>query len=326
MEITVNITKKALNVLTALTYKSIGKAWVVKNLPKNETQEMTVSLLNQTLKHAQTSINEFQQRKLELSALIEQHADYIDGVVAIGDNDFPVHRGNVKNSQKPVVLFYKGDISLLNHSNKNVAVIGLLQPDNQTEISERKLVDKLVNKGATIVSGLANGCDEIAHKQTLESRGKTVAILPSPLHNILPKGNRHLAKSILSTGGLLVSEYLNDANSKMAFNARYQERDRLQALFSDAIILAASYAKNDSGNDSGARLAMEYAHQYGIARAVMYEESSDASNPKYDLNRQLMRQEPDITVIEEQNIESAVEKILGFGAAQPNSSMQADLF
>ena len=73
-----------------------------------------------------------------------------------------------------------------------------------------------------------------------------------------------------------MTEYLNDAKSKMAFTGRYQERDRLQALFSDAIILVSSYAKNDLGNDSGSRLAMEYASQYQIPRAVMYDSNFDS--------------------------------------------------
>ena len=317
-------TDNALHVLTALTYKGIGKAWVVKNIPNNEPEDIVVSLLNQSLKTVKTTQNEFKQRKIQIEQQINKNANHIDGVLAIGDIDFPQHRGNVQNSQKSVALFYKGDISLLN--NKNVAVIGLLQPDGTTEITERIVVDMLVQQGVTIVSGLANGCDAIAHEQTLQSKGKTIAILPSPLHNILPKGNLGLAKDIFRNGGLLLTEYLNDAGSKMAFNSRYQERDRLQALFSDVIILAASYAKNDMGNDSGARLAMEYARQYTIPRAVIYDESTDTHNPKYDLNRQLINETPDITIISNTDYDAVLKKLLSQISKVRHDAFQSDLF
>lgn len=90
----------------------------------------------------------------------------IDGVVAIGDDDFPAHRGSVKNAERPIFLFYKGDLSLLSAKSKNIAVIGLLNPTQEIETIERKLVSGLVENGAVIVSGLALGCDSIAHLQT----------------------------------------------------------------------------------------------------------------------------------------------------------------
>jgi DNA processing protein len=322
----VNYTNNALNILASLTYKGIGKAWIVKNLQGNESEEVIVSLLNKALKGNDTSVAEFEQRKQRLAFQVEKVSDFMDGLVALGDPDFPKHRGNVKNSEKPVSLFYKGDISLLSHRNKNIAVIGLLEPDQTTQVSERKVVHELVQKGATIVSGLANGCDAIAHDQTLLSQGKTVAILPSPLHNILPIGNRPLAINILQAGGLLVSEYLNDATSKMAFNGRYQERDRLQALFSDGIILTASYAKNDLGNDSGSRLAMEYARQYEIPRSVMYESTTDSLNPKYDLNRQLIKEQDDLLVINPNEIQQALAQLFTQTAKIQVTAVQNSLF
>ena len=39
--------------------------------------------------------------------------------------------------------------------------------------------------------------------------------------------------------------------------------------------------------DSGARLAMGFAKDYNIPRAVMYDQNLDSENPMFDLNRQL---------------------------------------
>lgn len=285
-------TNNALNILIAKTYKGIGKAWIVKNVKGHESDEQLLALINGSLKDQIVTLDELIVRKKKCSEFLDKMSGFADGVTVWGDPDFPPSRGNVKNSEQPVTLFYRGNLDLLQSSSHNIAVIGVLSPDPHTETKERELVTHLVKAGACVVSGLAQGCDAIAHDQTLNCHGKTVAILPSPLSNILPAVNKPLADKIVASGGLLLSEYYDEPKAKMELNGRYQERDRLQALFSDAIILASSYAKNDLGNDSGSRLAMGYALAYGIQRAVMYDEYEDANNPKYDLNRQILA-EPD---------------------------------
>ena len=319
-------TQNALNVMASLTYKGIGKGWVAKNLTGQEPVEELVALLNVALKTEQASVQDFQHRKNRLLAQLEKVSDYMDGVIALGDEGFPKHRGLVKPSERPVVLFYKGDISLLDVNQTNIAVIGVLSPDQATQREESVLVSELVKEEVTIVSGLAMGCDSIAHEQTLAMLGNTVAILPSPLHNILPASNKGLAAQIMQKGGLVVTEYLNDASSKMAFTGRYQERDRLQALFSDGIILISSYAKNDLGNDSGSRLAMEYAKKYGIPRAVMYNALTDSNNPKYDLNRQIMRESNDVIVINPTDMVLPIRKLLNTVAKVEPVVIQDQLF
>jgi DNA processing protein len=303
--------EKAINVLTALKYKGVGKAWIVKKLNDNIKEDVIVSLLNKDTKESfNITLEDFLRKKSAIKNDINKLETLIDGVVAIGDEKFPQYRGKVINSQQPVVLFYRGNLSLLESTNKNVAVIGLLTPDKNTEKIEKKVVTELVINGATIVSGLALGCDTIAHRQTLCLNGKTVAILPSPLNNILPASNQALANEIINKNGLIISEYLTDAKSPMELSGRYQERDRLQALFSDSIILVASYAKNDKGNDSGSRLAMNYALNYSIHRCVIYNHDTDANNPKYDLNRQYIKEQENITIINNNNIKEVAQYMI----------------
>jgi len=293
--------ENAINIIAACTYKGIGKAWIVQNIIPSDTSASIIPKLNSKLKEWSATVNEFENLKNTIKSRIALIADFVDGITAFGDNDFPYVRGEVKGSEQPIILYYKGDLSLLNADSHNVAVIGLLNPDQTTIDTESAVVHELVAHGHCIVSGLAQGCDSIAHKQTLIDNGKTVAILPSSLKNILPSQNKQLAQDILDKGGLLITEYGKDASSDMELRGRYQERDRLQALFSDAIILSASYAKNDQGNDSGSRLAMEYARKYQIPRYVMYDEQQDATNPKYDLSRQILR-EGDAQIVNANNV------------------------
>jgi len=300
----VRISENALNIIVAKSYRGIGRAWIIKHLLGNESTDTIVTLLNQGAKVQRSiSTNEFEDRKERVRSQFEQLAGVVHGVVAVGDSNFPSYRGTVKNSEKPVALFYRGDLRLLEKQNKNVSVIGLLNPDEDTEIFEKRVVSSLVSYGATIVSGLAFGCDSIAHRQALGSGGRTVAILPSPISDILPQRNKQLAEDIVHSKGLLVSEYYDNANSKMELSGRYLERNRLQALFSDCVVLAASYAENDLGNDSGSRHAMRYALSYSIPRAIMYDSTLDAANPKYGLNRQLIREDGRIIVITKDNLQ-----------------------
>ncbi|MCX7611734.1 MAG: DNA-protecting protein DprA [Ignavibacterium sp.] len=313
-----NYTENAINILTILTYKGIGRGWVVKNLKGNESIEDIVTLLNNYLKSEnKINIDSFEARKKDVLNSLNILRDYCDGIVALGDDNFPKHRGMVKDSERPVILFYKGDISLLNPQNINITVIGLLTPDISIKKREEEIVSRLVKSGANIISGLAYGCDSIAHRQALVN-GKTIAILPSPLHNILPVKNKELAYQIVDMGGLLITEYYQDFKSLTELNNRYRERDRLQALFCDAVVLIASYAKDSARRwkiynkklDSGARLAMEFAKSYGIPRAVMYEHDLDANNPMFDLNRQLINEDKEIIVIGRGNLDSVINKIL----------------
>lgn len=322
------ISEHALNVLAAKSYRGIGRAWIVKNLKGEKAATRIVALLNEGSKGDRAvSLSEFDAVRENIRASITRVIGPSDAVVAIGDRDFPPFRGNVKSSEQPAALFYRGDLGLLNEQNKNVAVIGLLSPDSDIELVEREVVSKLVSYGVTIVSGLALGCDTIAHEQALSSAGKTVAILPGPLNDILPSANRELAEEIVSKGGLLITEYFDKAGSRMELSGRYQERDRLQALFSDCVILAASYAKNDLGLDSGSRLAMEYAASYSIPRAVMYDPERNAENAKYDLNRQCIREQPGLAIINRDNMDRVVADI---ACHRPQQSfipvVQSDLF
>ena len=321
--------ENSINILTAKTYKGIGRAWIVKNLRENETVDTIVHLLNIDAKEDyHITLEDFERNKERIREDILRLEGFIDGIVAIGDERFPHYRGKVKNSEQPIVIFYRGDISLLKETNKNIAVIGLINPDSDIEKIEQKVVSELVKNGVTIVSGLALGCDSIAHRQTLRSNGKTVAILPSPLNNILPTKNIELANEIVKKNGLLITEYYADAKSKMELGGRYQERDRLQALFSDFIILSASYTKNNQGNDSGSRLAIRYALNYSISIAVIYDHLTDENNPKYDLNRQLIKEQKEkITIINRNNLDLIIRNNLSEKPVNKNNQLiQTSLF
>ena len=72
---------------------------------------------------------------------------------------------------------------------------------------------------------------------------------------------------------------------------------------------------------------MNYAKDYSISRAVMYDDSIDASNPMFDLNRDIISGQGDVTIITQENYVDLIPKIMaGKGKIQSQSSIQKNLF
>ena len=223
----------------------------------------------------------------DLQAVEQELKDKGINVICVFDENFPSANGKLKNSEKPFFFAYKGDITLLNNVDKNVAVIGVLTLTNEIVEREEKVVKSLAEKGYNIVSGLAKGCDTVAHSESTKNNAKTIAFLPSTIENIYPKENISLAKEIINNGGLIVSEYVNEPKNKYENVKRFIERDRLQALYSKAVVLIASFRRGEG--DSGSRHAFEKTKEYGKKRLVMFRES-DATDLTFGLNKDYVMQ------------------------------------
>ena len=223
----------------------------------------------------------------EVQAVEQELKEKSLNVICVFDENFPSVNVKLKNSEKPFFFAYKGDITLLNNVDKNVAVIGVLTPTNEIVEREQKVVKSLIEKGFNIVSGLAKGCDTVAHSESIKNNAKTIAFLPSTIENIYPKENVGLANEIVENGGLIISEYVSEPKNKYESVKRFIERDRLQALYSKAVVLIASFRKGEG--DSGSRHAFEKAKEYGKKRLVMFRES-DSNNLTFGLNKDYVMQ------------------------------------
>ena len=212
--------------------------------------------------------------------------DWMDGAICCFDDEFPVIPQNIPLRDKPYLLFYKGDISLLKRINQNVAVIGYTTPTEDIQERERNIVQYLVQEQQCIVSGLAKGCDGVAHTACMEAGGKTIAILPTPLNAIYPAAHKEMVRQIIETGGLVITEYYQAPRGRQEAISRFIERDRLQAMFTKAVVLVASYEGRDG--DSGSRHAMYKAYEYGHVTCAMYNGAIDKDKKEMKLNRTLL--------------------------------------
>ncbi len=217
-------------------------------------------------------------------------------VISVFDENFPSTNVKLKNSEKPFFFAYKGDITLLKDFDKNIAVIGVLTPTNEIIEREQKVIKSLTDKDFNIVSGLAKGCDTVAHNESIKNNAKTIAFLPSTIENIYPKENIDLANIIVDKGGLIISEYISEPKDRYESVKRFIERNRLQALYSKAVVLIASFRKGEG--DSGSRHAFEKAKEYDKKRLVVYRES-DSNDLMFGLNKDYVMQGEKIVTLKE---------------------------
>ncbi len=96
-------------------------------------------------------------------------------LICVFDQIFPFVNPQVNQEEQPFLFAYISDINLLNAFDENITVIGVLDPTEDVFIREKRIVETLVLNGKNIISGLANGCDSIAHKICVDNDGKTIA-------------------------------------------------------------------------------------------------------------------------------------------------------
>ena len=101
-------------------------------------------------------------------------------------------------------IWYQGDLSLLNLP--KVSIVGTREISEEGMARTRRLTTALVEKGLCIVSGLAAGVDTIAHQTALDQKGKTIAVMGTPINQCFPKENAPLKERIMREG-LLLSQF-----------------------------------------------------------------------------------------------------------------------
>ena len=164
-------------------------------------------------------------------SIIEQYLSNQINTVSYFDRDYPNKLKEINNP--PVVFYYKGHFKHFLQS-INIAVIGTRKPSDNARRLSFDAARTIAQNSTSVISGLALGCDTAAHKGCLDSKGHTMAILPSPITDIYPKSNTELADEILANNGCLLSEYIPGTS---VINSNFIQRDRLQSGISDVVIV-----------------------------------------------------------------------------------------
>ena len=161
--------------------------------------------------------------------------------VTIIDREYPISLKNM--GTPPFVLFYYGDISLLNSNNK-IAVIGKRECSMYGEEMTKKIVKQLKFYKIATISGLAKGIDSIVHSTSLENKIKTIAVLGSGIDYCYPAANKDIYEKIKTTG-LLISEYPKNLSQNPQ---NFLIRNRIIAALSDSIVVIEASYKSGTMN------------------------------------------------------------------------------
>jgi DNA processing protein len=175
----------------------------------------------------------------EADAILDKTEKIGASLVAIDDEDYPVYLRHIYDP--PVLLWIKGDRSVLNRD--GVAIIGTRRPSKYGMDQAYKWAKALAEAGLCINSGLAYGVDTIAHKSTIESGGKTVAVLGSGIDVIYPSKNKYIAERIIETGGAVITEY-QPGTAPDAVN--FPGRNRIVSGMSHGVLVIESGVKGGS--------------------------------------------------------------------------------
>ncbi len=185
----------------------------------------------------------------DLNRIYEIHLKNDIKSVNYCDADFPRRLKEIPNA--PMVLYYKGDLSLLD-ADCTVGIIGSRRCNAEGEKACSMISEDVAKAGAVVVSGLAQGVDSIAHKSCVSAGGRTVAFLGVPLDEYFPKTNKNFQDKLCAEH-LVVSEY---HCTYPYYSSNFIHRNRLIAAASDALCVV--QAKERSGSLATVNRAKEY--------------------------------------------------------------------
>lgn len=179
-------------------------------------------------------------------------------------------------SCKPVVLYYKGNISCVN--GKNITCVGTRNPCQYTVKAISTICNELVNNDFTIVSGFAKGADILSHLVAIDSQKPTVCILGCGIDVNYPSGHEKYKENVIKNGGVLISEYPPLERCRKGY---FHKRNILLAALSKVTIVF------EAKKESGSLITAKEAHNQG--KKVLCIPPADIFDERYAGNINILR-------------------------------------
>ena len=191
------------------------------------------------------------------SSAKEFYVDYVlEGLTKKGvcattylSKDYPQAIVNV--DCPPLVIYYKGDIDLLN--GELFGIVGSRKSLPATLSVTERYVKELCAAGFIPVTGIAEGVDAKVLSTALDCGEKAVSVVAGGFNHVYPKRHIELVEKI-SLNGLVLSEYPPDTIPKPF---HFPVRNRIIAGLSKGVVIMSGAIK------SGTLYTAEYAEEYG---------------------------------------------------------------
>lgn len=147
------------------------------------------------------------------------------------DADYPARLRDL--DPVPSVIFGLGERAALG-ARRAVAVVGTRRPTPSGRTLAARLVVRLVECRATVISGLAVGIDGAAHAATVEREGVSVGVIGGGHSQPGARAHAPLRRRLIETGGAVISEYHPDVGPT---RGTYPKRNRIIAALADAVVV-----------------------------------------------------------------------------------------
>jgi len=162
-------------------------------------------------------------------------------------------------------VFVAGDTSIL--KGRCIAVIGTRQISSDGVSRAKRLARELAESGIAVVSGLAHGVDTHALESAMNSGGRVVAVIGTPMSQAYPASNSRLQEEIFQHH-LLVSQF---PEGMRVYPSNFPARNRTMAFLSDASVIIE--ASDSSGTLHQAAECVRLGRWLCIANSVVEDES-----------------------------------------------------
>lgn len=194
-----------------------------------------------------------QRAKCQPDRLLQHHEQKNEYFWTPAEADYPRLLREIPDP--PPVLYYCGDPKLVKDLGTlpAIAIVGTRDPSDYGRRWTRKISSALAQNGFIVVSGLADGIDSEAHRNCIESGGKTVAVLGTGVDVVYPSTNRRLYQEVLENG-LALSEYPAGTQPD---RTHFPRRNRIVAGLCRAVLVLEAPKK------SGALITAYLANDYG---------------------------------------------------------------
>jgi DNA processing protein len=169
-------------------------------------------------------------------------------IITFNDSAYPSYCKHFK--AMPPALYVKGQLPFVD---QGVAIVGSRKATSYGIKETIFLVERLVQSGFIIISGLAYGIDSQSHQTCLKNKGTTYAVMGCGLDIDYPLQNRLLKKEIMQTG-IVISEFPM-GTPPISYN--FPVRNRIISALSKCVLVI------EATNKSGALITADYALDQG---------------------------------------------------------------
>lgn len=205
-------------------------------------------------------------------------------LVNFTEKDYPINLLNTVSP--PPLLYYKG--SILPEDEISIAIIGSRKYSEYGKLCTKKFASELASCKVTIISGMAYGTDSFAHLYSIDSKGRTIAVLGSGIDVIYPKENTKLYYDIIENGAVISEFPIGTAPTPKNFPIR----NRIVAGMSLGTLVIEASKK--SGTMITARLAAEYGRNVYVVPGELFNYNSVGTNSLIKDGAKLVTESNDI--------------------------------